>query len=65
MSIASAASAEVQRIEADGTYQMGEFDSIYIAKQGARNDALRNAAEKAGVLVQSRTEMKNYKITED
>ena len=65
LALTSVSSAAVQKIEADGSYQIGEFDSISIAKQGARNDALRNAAEKAGVLVQARTEMKNYKITED
>lgn len=63
--ISSVALAKVQTLTADGTYQMGENDSIASSKEGAKNDALRHAAEQAGVYVRSYSKTKNYQMTDD
>ena len=47
------AMAKTQTIEATGSYQMGENDSIASAKKNAKEDAMRIAAEQAGVYVRS------------
>ena len=57
--------AAIQTIEADGSYQMGEKDSIASAKEGAKNDALRHAAEQAGVYVRAYSKSKDYHLTDD
>ncbi len=57
--------AKTQTIEATGVYQMGENDTIASAKENARKDAMRNAAEKAGVYVRSYSKTKNLKLTDD
>ena len=57
--------AAIQTIEADGSYQMGEKDSIASAKEGAKNDALRHAAEQAGVYVRAYSKSKNFQLTDD
>ena len=61
------ASAEKQTIEADGIYIMGDGpdENQSVAKGRARLEAKRAAAEKAGVLVQSISEVKNHQITKD
>ena len=63
--VSSGAFASVQTITADGVYQMGENDSISLAKEGAKNDALRHAAEQAGVYIRAYSKTKNYQITDD
>ena len=57
--------AAIQTIEADGSYQMGEKDSIVSAKESAKNDALRHAAEQVGVYVRSYSKSKDYYLTDD
>lgn len=62
---APSALAKTQIIEATGVYQMGENDTIAAARENARKDAMRNAAEKAGVYVRSYSRTKNLKLTDD
>ena len=57
--------AKTQTIEATGSYQMGENDSIASAKKNAKEDAMRIAAEQAGVYVRSYSKTKNLKLTDD
>lgn len=57
--------AEVVTVEADGQYMLGDDDNISTAKERARQDALRSAAEKAGVFVKSYTETHNMVLTKD
>ena len=57
--------AATQTIEADGSYQMGEKDSIASAKEGAKNDALRHAAEQAGVYIRAYSKSKDFHLTDD
>lgn len=59
------AMAKTQTIEATGSYQMGENDSIASAKKNAKEDAMRIAAEQAGVYVRSYSKTKNLKLTDD
>ena len=65
VAISSVALAKVQTITAEGVYQMGETDSIVIAKEGAKNDALRHAAEQAGVFIRAYSKTKNLQVTND
>ena len=58
-------SGAVQTIKAEGSYQMGENDSIAYAKEGAKNDALRHAAEQAGVFIRAYSKTKNFHMTDD
>lgn len=62
---APVALARTQTIQATGVYQMGENDSIAAAKENARKDAMRNAAEQAGVYVRSYSKTKNLRLTDD
>lgn len=59
------AMASPQVITATGTYVMGENDSPRIAKEAARQEALRSATEQAGVYVESYSKTKNMELTED
>ena len=63
--IPTVSEAEVVTVEADGQYMLGDDDNISTAKERARQDALRNAAEKAGVFVKSYTETHNMVLTKD
>ena len=63
--IALPVSAAIQTVHGTGLYQMGEADTIQQAKENAKQDALRNAAEQAGVYVRSHTETKNLTVTDD
>lgn len=62
-----AASAALQKISADGSYTMGDGigESQKTAKIRARRDAMRMAAEKAGVYVESYSKTVNDVLTED
>ena len=67
-----AAYAEVVTVEAEGEYTMGDGDSMEnmaTYKEVARKNALRSAAEKVSVYVESFSEMKkeisNYNLTAD
>lgn len=57
--------AAPQVITATGSYVMGENDSPKIAKEAARQDALRSATEQAGVYVESYSKTKNMELTDD
>lgn len=59
--------ADVQTVEADGYYAIEDDvkESISVAKDRARLDALRNAVEKAGVYVESYSIVNNAKIAND
>lgn len=59
--------AEEKIIEAVGEYVVGDGsdESPKVAKERARQDALRIALDKAGVYVESFSEMKNFRLTKD
>lgn len=61
----SPAEAAPQVIEATGVYIMGDNDSPKIARDAARQEAMRAAVEKAGVYVESYSRTKNMQLTED
>lgn len=63
--IASPVNAEVKTYEGVGEYSMGERDTLETAKQGAKDRALRNALEKAGVLIQARSRSEDFELVED
>ncbi len=52
-------------IEADGVYAMGDNDSPKIARDAARAEAMRAATERAGVYIESTTEVRDYALTRD
>lgn len=60
-------SAEVQTIEADGYYIIGDGpdENHSVAKNRAKLEAKRSAAEKTGIFVESLTEVKNGQLTKD
>lgn len=58
-------SASEQSISTTGMYIAGASESLNDAKQNALNDALRRAAEQAGVLVNSYSKTHNMELTED
>lgn len=62
-----AAFAEVRMIEADGYYIMGDGpeENPAVAKERARADAKRAAGEKAGVFVESISEVQMGELTRD
>ena len=59
------AEAAVQTIEATGVYVMGDNDSPKIARDAARQEAMRAAVEQAGVYVESYSKTQNLELTED
>lgn len=62
---AAVSEAKMVTVEADGYYLLGDDDSIAAAKSRARQDALRMAAEKAGVFVSSYSKTNNLSLTAD
>ena len=58
-------SAAPQMITASGVYVMGENDSPKIAKDAARQEAMRAATEKAGVYVESYSRTQNMELSAD
>lgn len=58
-------SAAPQVITATGEYTMGDNDSPKIAKDAARQEAMRSASEQAGVYVESYSRTQNMQLTED
>lgn len=62
---AAVGEAAPQIITANGVYIMGENDSPKIAKDAARQEAMRAAVEKAGVYVESYSKTQNMQLTED
>ena len=57
--------AEVKTYTGVGEYSIGERDTLEIAKQGAKEKAMRNALEKAGVLLQSHSRTEDLQLVED
>ena len=57
--------AEVRTYEGSDEYIMSEFETIDIAKQRAKQKAERAAQEKAGVFIESNTEVVNMMVTKD
>ena len=62
---AAAGAAAVPTIVARGVYVMGDNDSPKIARDAARQEAMRVAVEKAGVYVESYSKTQNMQLTED
>lgn len=60
-----AVNAEIKTCEGTDEYIMSEFETIDIAKQRAKQKAERAAQEKAGVFVESNTEVVNMMVTKD
>ena len=63
--IPAVSEAKAVTVEGDGYYILGDDDNVSTAKERARRDALRSAAEKAGVFVKSYTETNNMVLTKD
>ena len=59
--------AEQRLIEATGTYTIGDGldENISVAKDRAKEDALRNASEQAGVFVESLSVVQDAMLTKD
>ena len=49
----------------EGKYIMSEGENLGVAKERAKADAMRNAAEKAGTYVKSYSRSKNFELEED
>lgn len=62
---ASIGHAEVKTYEGVGEYFMSDFETFDIAQQRAQQRAERDACEKAGVYVESRTEVLNSQVNKD
>lgn len=62
---ASIVHAEVKTYEGVGEYFMSDFETFDIAQQRAKQRAERDACEKAGVYVESRTEVVNLQVSKD
>lgn len=61
----STTQAEVKTYTGVGEYTIGERDTLETAKQGAKEKAMRNALEQAGVLVTSRSRVEDMALVED
>ena len=59
------ANAQVMTVTGSDDYIMSEFETIDIAKQRAKQKAMRAAQEQAGVFVQSSTDVVNLVVTND
>ena len=63
--LSGSAHAAPEIIEADGVYMMGDNDTPKIARDAARNEAMRAATERAGVYIESTSEVQGYTLTRD
>ena len=63
--VAAPVDAEVKTYEGTDEYIMSEFETIDIAKQRAKQKAERAAQEKAGVFIESNTEVVKMMVTKD
>ena len=61
----SSVNAEVRIYEGSDEYVMSEFETIDMAKQRAKQKAERAAQEKAGVFIESNTEVVSMMVTKD
>ena len=62
---AGSAYAAPEIIEADGVSMMGDNDTPKSARDAARNEAMRAATERAGVYIESMSEVQDYALTRD
>lgn len=63
MLVAAVTHAEIYTGE--GSYIMSEVETLEVARERAKADAMRNATEKAGVYVKSYSRSKNFELEED
>lgn len=63
--LSAPAFAEPQEVRAESEYRLGQRDNRETAKQAALDDAKRKIAEQVGVLIESYSEMNNFKLTQD
>ena len=63
--LSGSAHAAPEIIEADGVYMMGDNDTPRSARDAARNEAMRAATERAGVYIESTSEVQGYTLTHD
>ena len=63
--LSGSAHAAPEIIEADGVYMMGDNDTPRSARDAARNEAMRAATERAGVYIESTSEVQGYTLTRD
>ena len=63
--MAVAAGAEDREIVADGEYIMGDGETMSVAEERARMNAVQKAAEQAGAFVLSYTRMRDMVVEED
>ena len=63
--VASSVNAEIKTYEGSDEYVMSEFETIDMGKQRAKQKAERAAQEKAGVFIESNTEVVNMMVTKD
>ena len=49
----------------EGSYVMSKAETLEVARERAKADAMRNTAKKAGVYVKNYTRTKNLKLEED
>lgn len=59
------ANAETKVITATGEYNMGESETLLVAKERAVYVAMQNATEQAGVYIESFTQVNNMAVTKD
>ena len=57
--------AEIQVYEAIGEYYMSKYETSGIAKQRAKENAIRYIGEQANFLIKSNSRVKNSQLTED
>jgi tetratricopeptide (TPR) repeat protein len=57
--------AETRTLTAEGEYVMGEGETMEVAGEKARKNAIRSAAEEAGAFVRSFTKVQNLVLRED
>ena len=57
--------SETKEIIAEGEYVMGEGETMEVAGEKARKNAIRAAAEEAGTFVRSFTKVQNFVLQED
>lgn len=65
MSFCNIGYAEFHNVTAVGEYEMGEADTILVAKERALDDAKRNAAEQMTSYIESETVVENNVVTKD
>ena len=65
LAIAPNVSAAPEIIEVDGVYMMGDNDAPKFARDAARAEAMRAATERAGIYIESTSEVQGYALTRD